>query len=37
MKLFNQFKNIKRKGLSEILFMAFAAIAIFITIVIAFG
>lgn len=36
MKLIKQFKKIRRKGLSEIIFMAFAAIAILITIVIAF-
>jgi hypothetical protein len=36
MKLYKQFKNIKRKGISEILFIAFAIIAVIITIMVAF-
>jgi hypothetical protein len=36
MKLTKQLKNIKKKGLSEILFMAFATMMILITILLAF-
>jgi hypothetical protein len=35
-KHIKKLKHIRRKGLSEILFMAFAAVALLITVIIAF-
>jgi hypothetical protein len=37
MNLSKKFKSIKRKGISEMLFIAFAVIAVVVTVIIAFG